>query len=156
MHLAHKDVHKLEALFDGEPALPRADVEGVGEQPLVVCAEIDRDGEGRLGVDAAGGDVQAELALRDAHPADAEVSEPEHARAVGDDRDLHLVVREARLERGNDRAEVGQVRVREVERVDRVVGCRRRRVDQRPVLAREADDGRAAPPTRPGISRTVE
>lgn len=124
----------------------------------------------RLGVDAARGDIERQLALRNAHAADAEVAETQDARTVRHDllrgappavsfgalvhardrnwpgtrahRDLHLVMRHGRLKALDDLAEVGQVGVVQVQRADRLVVGGRRRVDEGPVLAREADDGR--------------
>ena len=67
-----------------QPALRQADVERVVEQLLVLGADVERDRQARLRVDAGAGRVERQLADRDAHAIRAEVAQAEDALAVGD------------------------------------------------------------------------
>ena len=69
------------------------EVERIGEQCFVVGAHIKGDGECDLGGHAGAGGVECELTDRDAHAVDSQVSEPEDARAVGDDGEADIFVR---------------------------------------------------------------
>lgn len=70
-----------------------AQVARVAQQGLVVRADVQQDRQRTGGVDAADRRVQAELADRDAHAADALVAQSQDALSVGDHDDVHVVVR---------------------------------------------------------------
>ena len=106
---------------------PAPHVEGVVPQSLVGGAQVDGQGQGVLGPDAGAGRVEGEFADRNAHAVDAQVSETEDARAVGDDGDLDLVGPVV-----EDVGDVAAIRIREVHALG--MG-----VDVGPALARLAD-----------------
>ena len=68
-----------------EPVVPPSQVQRVVEQPGVVRADVERHRQAAGRVQAASGDVERDLADRDAHAVGAEVAEAENALAVGDD-----------------------------------------------------------------------
>ena len=71
----------------GDAVLAQADVERVGEQCLVVGADVDGDGQAQARVDSGAGRVERQLADRNAHALSALVAEAEDALAVGHDDD---------------------------------------------------------------------
>lgn len=99
-------------------------------------------GTHRLGVDPTRRDIQTQLAHADAHSSDTKVAESKHATAIRDDRDLHLVLWQARLEVRDDARQVRQVRRGEVQRRDRAGRRGWRRVDEREILAGESCENR--------------
>ena len=72
--------------------LAEPEVERVGEQGLVVGADVQCDGQGDLGRHARAGD-QRQLADRDAHAVDAQVAEAEDALPVGDHDEANVLLR---------------------------------------------------------------
>ncbi len=68
----------------------QADVERVFEQRFVVSADIDRDRQALVWVDARTGDVQRQLAHRDTHTLRAEIAQAEDAFSIRDDDDSHI------------------------------------------------------------------
>jgi len=65
-----------------DPLVLPADVQRVGEQLLVVGADIEHDRQRRRRMQAGAGGVERQLADRNAHAAGALVAEPENALAV--------------------------------------------------------------------------
>ena len=74
----------------GDPFVAPADIERVVEPFPVVGPGVEQDRQGGGGVDAAAGDVDRQLADRDAHAAGPLVPQAEDALAVGHHDDLDL------------------------------------------------------------------
>jgi hypothetical protein len=72
----------------GDPAVPPAEVHRVVQEPGVAGADVQEDRQGARGVDAAQHRVQRQLADRDAHAADALVTQD--PLPAGDDDDVDL------------------------------------------------------------------
>ena len=70
-------------------------VEGCRGGRLVVGADVEGDGQDAVGRDAAARRVEGELADGDAHAVDAEVAQPQDARAVRHHDDVHVVLHAA-------------------------------------------------------------
>ena len=68
-----------------DPRVPHAEVHRIVQQIRVVGADVEHDRQRPVGRDAGARGVEAELADRDAHAADALIAEPENPLAVGDD-----------------------------------------------------------------------
>ncbi|CAM5616329.1 hypothetical protein SVIOM74S_07327 [Streptomyces violarus] len=92
LHRRDERLDHLVVIGAGQPAGAPAEVARVAEQVLVVRADVQQDRQGAGGVDATDRRVEAELADRDAHPADALVAQAEDALPVGDDDDVHVLV----------------------------------------------------------------
>jgi hypothetical protein len=73
-----------------------ADVQRILVQLHVVGADIERDRQAIVGMQAGAGGVERELADRDAHAERAQVAEAEDALAVGHDDHAHVGVRPVR------------------------------------------------------------
>ena len=73
----------------GEATVRQAQVQGIGEQGVVLRPDIQRDRQARRRRDARAGGVERELADGDAHPVGAQVAQAEDALAVGDHDDAH-------------------------------------------------------------------
>jgi len=69
------------------------DVQRILMQFRVVGADIERDGEAVVRMQAGAGGVEGQLADRDAHAERAEVAQAEDALAVGDDDHAHVQIR---------------------------------------------------------------
>ena len=77
-----------------------AEVERVVQERLPVRADVQHDGDGSSGVDAAGSRVEGELAEGDADTSDTPVADAEDCFAVGGDDQVDVVRAEpGRLER---------------------------------------------------------
>jgi hypothetical protein len=87
----HHLVEEFALLVGSDLGTARAQVERVVDQVLVSSAEIEADGEGLERVDTGASGVQRQLADRNAHAVDSEVTETENAAAVGDNGDLNIV-----------------------------------------------------------------
>ena len=72
----------------GDPVVPPAEVHGVRQQPGVVGPGVQQHGQGARRVDAPQHRVQRQLADRDAHAADALVTQAQNPLPVGDDDDV--------------------------------------------------------------------
>ena len=67
-------------------------------------------------VDTTSGDIQAQLAHRDAHPANTQVTQAKDTAPIRNETDLHFVLVQPRFKVSNDLGKVGQVGQGEVER----------------------------------------
>lgn len=94
-------VHERVVIVAVKARVLHPEVVRVGEEGLVVRAAVEHDREHLARVDAAGRDVERELADGDAHSVRAEVAQTQDAGAVGDDNDLHVVVRPVVHHRGH-------------------------------------------------------
>ena len=92
LHGHHELLDEGVVVCAAQTLLTQARVELVGEEALVVRADIEYDGHAARGRHAADRGVERELADGNAHPADAEVAEAEDPFAVGhaDDAHIHL------------------------------------------------------------------
>jgi hypothetical protein len=86
----HKSLDESPVRLALEPRLAVAEVEGISEQGRVVGADVEADRQRASRVNPARGDVEADLADRDAHTVSAEVAEAEDALAIGDHHELDL------------------------------------------------------------------
>jgi hypothetical protein len=82
LHAEDEPLDDLLVLLPLEAAVAVAEVERVGEKPLVVRADVEADGEADGRVEASGGHVEAHLTDRDSHAVRAEVAEAEDPLAV--------------------------------------------------------------------------
>ena len=83
VHGGHEFVDERVVVVVADPPVAPAEVLRVFQQFDVVGAHVEHDRQGAGRVDAADEGVQRELADRDAHPADALVTQAENALAVG-------------------------------------------------------------------------
>ena len=74
-----------------DPGVPFTEVERVVEQLQVVGADVQDDGQGAAGVDAAGGGVDGEFADGDLDAADALIADAQDAFRVGGDQQVDVV-----------------------------------------------------------------
>ena len=81
----------LALLLGSNLGTARAQVERVVDQVLVSSSEIEADGEGLERVDTGASSVQGQLADRNTHAVDSEVTETEDTAAVSDNGDLNIV-----------------------------------------------------------------
>ena len=68
------------------------EVHGLGQQRFVVGPDVEQDRQRARRVDPAGHGIERQLADRDAHPADPEITETEDPLAVGHDDHVDVVV----------------------------------------------------------------
>ena len=91
-HAGHEGVDELVVLVTPQPRPPRAEVERVGQQRLVVGADVEHHRQRPGRIEAADGRVERQLPDGDPHAADTVIAEPEDALAVGHDDDPDRVV----------------------------------------------------------------
>ena len=122
-------VDQLVVLGAANTLVAPAEVERIRQQRIVVGSHVEHHRQGPSRIEAAAGGVQRELADRDPHPTDAEVTEAEHSFSVGHHDDVDLEVTD-----------------RVVEQFFHPVTLRPRQeetalaaIDPRPLLARQAD-----------------
>ena len=83
--------HERVVLGAAQPPLAQPDVIRVAHQLHVVGADVQYHRQAGVRVHARAGDVERELADRDAHPVRAEVAQPQYALAIGHDDDSGAV-----------------------------------------------------------------
>ena len=93
-------VEELVVAVVADPGVPLTEVERVVEQLQVVGADVQDDGQGAAGVDAAGGGVDGEFADGDLDAADALVADAEDAFGVGGDQQVDVVGAETGVPEG--------------------------------------------------------
>src|SRR5260370_20303751 len=72
---------------------PKAEMERVVEQDLIVRSDVENDRQAVLRRHAGAGGIERELAERDAHPASAEIAKTKDALAVSDDDEAYIPFR---------------------------------------------------------------
>ena len=87
-------VNELVVLVIGNTRVAPAHIQRIVQQLLVVCSDVQHDGQGVSRADAAAGGVQRQFTDRDPHSADPLVAEAENALAIGDHNHFHVVVRD--------------------------------------------------------------
>jgi hypothetical protein len=89
-HGLDEPVDEIVVAGAGQPTVPPAEIHGVGQEPGIVGADVQEDRQGARWVDSAQRRVQRQLADRDAHAADALVTQAQNPLPVGDDDDVDL------------------------------------------------------------------
>ncbi len=85
-------VDKVEVGLPGDPLVAPADVLGVVQSLGVVGSDVEHDGQGPFGANAADERVKRELADRNAEAAGPLVADAQDPLAVGDDDHIHFVM----------------------------------------------------------------
>ncbi len=83
-------VHKLVILLAVHPFLLDTEVIGIVQQALVVCSDIQNDGEYVSGMESSPRYVQVEFADRNAEASAAEVAQAQHTAPISDHDRLHI------------------------------------------------------------------
>jgi hypothetical protein len=89
-HGLDEPVDEIVVAGAGQSMMPPAKVHGVGQEPGVVGADVQKDRQSARRIDTTQRRVQRQLADRDAHATDALVTQAQNPLPVGDDDDVNL------------------------------------------------------------------
>ena len=97
-HGGDEFLHERKVFVARHALLTEPQVEGIVQIAFRVGADVDRHGQSFLRIHAGAGRVKRELADGNPHAVHAQVAQPQNTGTVGDDDDVHVLVRDVRHE----------------------------------------------------------